>query len=142
MYTNILLASDGSDCALRAVTAAGTLADKFQSRLTLINAFQPIPTVGPYGEVLFTGLDDNYTLEMKDFALARAGQILDGMKVPYYRRQEMGDPAAEIIRVAETEVCDLIVVGSRGQGALKSLLLGSVSDHIVHHAHCPVLIIR
>ena len=142
MYTNILLASDGSDCALRAATAAGILADKFQSRLTLINAFQPIPTVGPYGEVLFTGLDDNYTLEMKDLALARAGQILDEMKVPYNGRQEIGDPAAEIVRVAEAEGCDLIVVGSLGQGALKSLLLGSVSDHIVHHAHCPVLVIR
>ena len=142
MYTNILLASDGSDCALRAATAAGTLADKFKSRLTLINAFQPIPTIGPYGEILYTGQDDNYTVEMKDYALARAGQILDEMKVPFHSRQEIGDPAAEIIRVAEAEGCDLIVVGSRGQGALKSLLLGSVSDHVVHHAHCPVLIVR
>ena len=142
MYTNILLASDGSDCAIRAVTAAGILADKFQSRLTLINAFQPIPTVGPYGEILYTGLDDNYTVEMKEHALSRARQILDEMKVPFHSRQEIGDPAAEIVRVAEAEGCDLIVVGSRGQGALKSLLLGSVSDHIVHHAHCPVLVIR
>jgi nucleotide-binding universal stress UspA family protein len=142
MYTNILLASDGSECALRAATAAGTLAGKFNSRLTLVNAFQPIPTVGPYGEILYTGQDDNYTLEMKDYALSRARQILDEMKVPYRSRQEIGDPAIEIVRVAEAEGCDLIVVGSRGQGALKSLFLGSVSDHIVHHAHCPVLIIR
>ena len=85
MYTNILLASDGSDCAIRAVTAAGILADKFQSRLTLINAFQPIPTVGPYGEILYTGLDDNYTVEMKEHARSRAGQILDEMKVPFHR---------------------------------------------------------
>lgn len=142
MYTNILLAPDGSDCALRAATAAGTLADKFKSRLTLINAFQPIPTVGPYGETLFTGLNDTYPVEMKEYALSRARQILDEMKVPYYSRQEIGDPAAEILRVAETEGCDLVVVGSRGQGAFKSLLLGSVSDHIIHHTYCPVLIIR
>jgi len=142
MYTNILLASDGSDCALRAAAAAATLADKFAARLTLLNAFQPIPTVGPYGEILYNGLDDSYTVGMKDYALSRAGRILDGMNVPYHCRQETGDPASEIVRVAEEEGCDLIVVGSRGLGALKSLLLGSVSDHVVHHAHCPVLIVR
>lgn len=142
MYRHILLASDGSACAQKAATAAATLAGKFDSQLTIINAFQPIPTVGPYGEIINVGLENKYITQMQEEAIGQAGRIVDGFNRPYTTRQEIGDPATEIVRVAEEEGCDLIVVGSRGQGAFQSFLLGSVSDHVVHHAHCPVLIIR
>jgi nucleotide-binding universal stress UspA family protein len=53
-----------------------------------------------------------------------------------------GDPAREIITVAQTRQADLIVVGSRGHGRLASLLLGSVAQKVVSLAHCPVVVVR
>jgi nucleotide-binding universal stress UspA family protein len=53
-----------------------------------------------------------------------------------------GPPADEIIRKAENEKYDMIVIGSRGRTAAQSFLLGSVSDKVSHHAKCPVLIVK
>ena len=53
-----------------------------------------------------------------------------------------GDPGEAILNAAAAEGADLIVVGSRGRGPVGRLLLGSVSDHIVRHADCPVLVVR
>ncbi len=53
-----------------------------------------------------------------------------------------GYPAEEIIKCAETEKVDMIVMGSRGHGLIGRFLVGSVSDRVVHHAHCSVTIVR
>ena len=55
---------------------------------------------------------------------------------------EYGDAAAEICRVAEGEHFDVIVVGSHGSGFVKRVFLGSVSQHLLHHAPVPVLVVR
>jgi len=142
MFTNILLASDGSECALKAAAVAATLANKFAARLTIINIYEPIPTVGPYGEIVNTELNERYVRELQEHAISPVGRIMDKMGVPYQSRREIGSPPAEIIRVAEEEGCDLVVLGSRGLSGFQEFLLGSVSDRVVHHAHCPVLIVK
>ena len=57
-------------------------------------------------------------------------------------KQVNGKPRVEILRVAEEEKVDLIITGTRGMGQMRRTLLGSVSDHVLHHAHVPVLICR
>jgi nucleotide-binding universal stress UspA family protein len=54
----------------------------------------------------------------------------------------VGDPAQEIITVAQDRQADLIVVGSRGRGRLAGLLLGSVAQKVISLAHCPVVVVR
>ena len=54
----------------------------------------------------------------------------------------VGLPAAEILRLAEKLDVGLIVMGSRGLGGIRRALMGSVSDSVVRHAHCPVLVVR
>ena len=142
MFTNILLASDGSEYALKAAAAAGTLASKFTARLTVINVFHPIPAYGPFREVVNSDLHEQYIRELQEHAISPVGRIMEGMGVPYQSRRETGYPPAEIIRVAEAEGCDLIVLGSRGLSDVKAFLIGSVSDHVAHHARCPVLIVK
>jgi nucleotide-binding universal stress UspA family protein len=53
-----------------------------------------------------------------------------------------GSPGAAILSAAQAEEADLIVVGTRGHGRVGRLLLGSVSDHVVRHATCPVLVVH
>ena len=53
-----------------------------------------------------------------------------------------GDPGNSLVAAAEAEHADLLVVGTRGRSGAERMLLGSVSDHLVHHAGCPVLVVR
>ena len=70
------------------------------------------------------------------------GAILDAVHRRYKCRREIGHPIDRIVAVAQDIQADLIVLGSRGLGGWNSYLLGSVSDGVLHHAHCPVLIVR
>ena len=54
----------------------------------------------------------------------------------------LGRPYAEIVQLAEELDAGIVVVGSRGEGGVRRALLGSVSDSVVRHAHCPVLVVR
>ncbi|XP_052281262.1 universal stress protein MSMEG_3950/MSMEI_3859-like isoform X2 [Dreissena polymorpha] len=57
-------------------------------------------------------------------------------------KQTTGSPRTEIIRVAEEEKADVIICGTRGMGKVRRTLMGSVSDHVMHHSHVPVLVCR
>ena len=57
-------------------------------------------------------------------------------------KQVVGKPRVEILRVAEEEHVEFIVTGTRGMGKVRRTLLGSVSDHVLHHSHVPVLICK
>ena len=72
-------------------------------------------------------------------SLERTARALGGEPA---RRIEYGDAATEITRVAEEDSFDVIVVGSHGSGFVKRVLLGSVSQHLLHHAPCAVLVVR
>jgi nucleotide-binding universal stress UspA family protein len=72
--------------------------------------------------------------------LSRTAQVLANANVT--KRIEVGDVAQTVVRVAEDLGVDAIVVASHGRTGLERLFLGSVSEHIVRHAHCPVLVVR
>ncbi|XP_011424268.3 universal stress protein YxiE isoform X2 [Magallana gigas] len=76
-------------------------------------------------------LEEKYKKKMEEKGL-KAGKFVT-------RR---GDPGEAIVHVAEKESCDLIITGSRGMGMIRRTILGSVSDYVLHHAHCPVLICK
>ena len=141
MLTHILLASDGSECALKAAGVAATLAAKFAARLTIINVYRPTPAYGPFREV-DSDQHEQHIRELQEHAISSAGRVVQETGVPYQSRREIGSPAGEIVRVAEAEGCNLIVLGSHGLSGIKAFLLGSVTDSVAHHAHCPVLIVK
>lgn len=76
-------------------------------------------------------LEEKYKKKMEEKGL-KAGKFVT-------RR---GDPGEAIVHVAEKESCDIIITGSRGIGMIRRTILGSVSDYVLHHAHCPVLICK
>ena len=140
MFANILLAVDGSDHAVHAAKTAGDLARNMKSEsVWIVVAFSHIPAY--LGEPNMQAAIDARLQESEKIlqtALKTVGEI------PGEIHTEMieGSPAEAIINVAMTRSSDLIVIGSRGEGTLGSLLLGSTSQNVVSHAPCPVLIVR
>jgi len=145
MFSHILLASDGSDHALLAAKVAAEIVSKFGSKLTLLSVYTPPVVPAPMmeaPEMVETTTILRYAEELQDGVERRTGQVLEEAGGPYFCRREIGHPVDMIVNVAGREKADLIVMGSRGLGGLESFLLGSVSDRVLHHAHCPVLIVK
>jgi nucleotide-binding universal stress UspA family protein len=72
----------------------------------------------------------------------RTAEVLDPLGVPWRFEVRTGDPAAELEALAAEHAADMVVVGNRGHGRGRRLLLGSVSNRLVHHADRPVLVVR
>jgi nucleotide-binding universal stress UspA family protein len=80
--------------------------------------------------------------EARSEALAEARRLIEGRGIETTFVEGLGHPADVIIQEAEESGADLIVVGTRGLGTARRILLGSVSSHLVHHAPCDVLVVR
>ncbi|HLV80194.1 MAG TPA: universal stress protein [Chthonomonadaceae bacterium] len=147
MFTHILLASDGSEHALKAARAAAEIARRFNARLTLLCVFDPPATLADVAAGQPEPAEDTNVLmqhaeHVLDAASRRTEKALEAAGTPYETRCETGHPVNVIVSVAARERVDLIVMGSRGLGRFESFLLGSVSERVLHHATCPVLIVK
>ncbi|EHQ36214.1 universal stress protein [Methanoplanus limicola] len=139
MYKKILLASDGSDNAERAAKEAAGLAEELSSQIILTY----ITGTPPQSKLVKDNFDVHKVL--KDDAEKKIKQTISALtekEIPYTLKVAIGDPADEIIRIAEKEKADLIILGSRGLGTIKGVVLGSVSRKVTHSAECPVMIIK
>ena len=146
MFQKILLATDGSEGALHAAQTAAHIAGKYAARVTLLYVVTPPMPAMPMLDLPGFNIDPATVIQYAENAgnaVCRAtGDVLDSSNVKYDTRVELGHPAESIINVATEGKYDLIVIGSRGLGGVKSFFLGSVSDRVAHMAHCPVLIVR
>jgi nucleotide-binding universal stress UspA family protein len=142
MFNCIVVGTDGSDTADRAVTQAAELAEAGGASLHLVSAYEPAAVhVGGGAAVRERGdfaLGPDYKV---DAVLSRAAGRLRGKGVELELHSPKGDPADAILEVAQREDADLIVVGSKGMRGAKRLL-GSVPNKVSHHATCDVLIVR
>src|SRR5262249_23476378 len=139
-FRRILLASDGSEGAGKATQTAVEIAQKFHAALLVVNVFEGVPIYPDVVTEYFT--PDVIAEQVRKVVKETAEKAATEAGISFEMEQVHGDAAETIVRYAENYGCDLIVLGSRGMGAFKSLLLGSVSDHVAHHAHCPVLVVR
>ncbi len=147
MFSKILVCSDGSDKAIEAAAVAAGIALKFSSQLILLNVYDPsvIPatTMGIPGGLLETTVSEScYAEEIQSGAERETGEVFQKAGVEFTNHRELGHPVDRIISTASDEKVDLIVMGSRGLGGFERLLLGSVSEGVLRHAHCPVLVVR
>ncbi len=140
-----LLATDGSEHSLRAAQRAAELL-RSADQVTLLTVVTEVPGDDAGG---FEG--SVYSPEemerMWNAELAEAREELERTAAalttaPVEKRIEVGDVAKTICRIAEEVHVDVIVVGSHGRTGLERLFLGSVSEHVVRHAPCPVLVVR
>jgi nucleotide-binding universal stress UspA family protein len=142
---HVLIASDGSDLSIDAARRGTTLLG-LPEQVTLLTVISEIPgdDAGGFEGSVFSAEEQDATwdAEMKEAGdeLTRTAAELTDARVS--KRIEVGDVATMICHVAEELSVDVIVLGSHGRSALKRLFLGSVSEHVVRHAPCPVLVVR
>ena len=145
MFESIVVGTDGSDTATKAVRRAVELARAVGAKVELVSAYEPVPAQQLAAERRDAPEDLQWTInprEVVDATLDAAAEVAqeEGVKAQVYARQ--GDPADAILDVAEEQNADLIVVGNKGMTGAKRFLLGSVPNKVSHHAPCSVLIIR
>jgi nucleotide-binding universal stress UspA family protein len=142
MFKNILVALDGSPDADQALPQAIDLGESEHARLTLFSAVVSPPSaayIGAAGGVMATLARDAET-EAEAILREAVQQVPDGVSVSSVLSREPVRPA--LIRQIEDGAHDLVVMGSRGRGALRSALLGSVSHYVLHHSPVAVLIVH
>jgi len=144
----VLVASDGSNVAITAARRAVSLLPP-DSEITviavapLISPVTGMPQAGTYpGPLVDPVTIDEVAAARRQSASDDVDATVAALGIDAVRRVEHGDPAETICEVARTGGFDLIVVGSHGAGFLKRALLGSVSQDVLHHAPCPVLVVR
>src|SRR6187551_3351051 len=138
MFRSIVVGTDGSDTARKAVDEAIDLAKAVGAALCLVSAYEPVPKARLREEARQTPADLQWMVnprEEVDQTLTEAG-----VEVEIFARE--GDPADAILDVAEERGADLIIVGNKGMTGARRFLLGSVPNKVSHHAPCSVLIIR
>jgi nucleotide-binding universal stress UspA family protein len=154
--TKILLATDGSGSATYATQAAAKLSktthselhvlhvgeDPYSAALLYPEATNPEGVEQQVDPALIEELGRQFEQEARQTLDAEVEKVraVGGTVAEVYLR--MGSPAAEVVDLAEELGVGLVVVGSRGIGGIRRALLGSVSDSVVRHAHCPVLVVR
>jgi nucleotide-binding universal stress UspA family protein len=142
MFQRILVAIDGSPAADQALTQAIDLAEAEHARLTLLSAVVAPPPAAYFGGgagVAATLARDAET--ETDTVLRDAVQrVPDGVSLSTVQSRDPVRPA--LIHEITNGRHDLVVMGSRGRGALRSAVLGSVSHYVLHHSPVPVLIVH
>ena len=148
-FVKILVATDGSDHAIDAAAKGLAILGESESVTLLCVVHTP--------SVVSSGMESGFaggmaTPEVVDAAWVGAKEEADasidrtaaalpaGLNIE--RRVETGEPGLAIVAAAEELGVDAIVIGSRGRGAIKRALLGSVSTHVIHNAPCPVVVVQ
>ena len=147
VFKRILVALDGSEHANNALNVALDLAEKYSATILILSVFRP--------EYAFVGIQPTFTspntLQAFEAQKLYLENVLSGAlqkakeskpDVDISTKIVEGGPAETIIGTAQEENVDLIVMGSRGLGGIRQLLLGSVSNDVADKAPCPVLIVR
>jgi nucleotide-binding universal stress UspA family protein len=142
--TRALLATDGSEFACRALRGAVALLDPFTELTVLCVARVPVPVDVPALGVAATSdtVREEALEDARRWAAEAVATTVDHLGVRAREDVRVGSPGETVCRVAADEGYDLIVLGSHGSGLLKRMFVGSVSHHVLHHAPCPVLMVR
>ena len=138
MFRNILVAWDGSDHAKRALAEAVDIARTQDARLALLTVVTPPrvwpgPVVPPISEAELAEVYEKISAD---------GEALVPDGIPVSIHTTTGHPGTELLKRAAAAGHDLIVMGSRGRGAIRSAILGSSSHFVLNHATVPVLVIH
>jgi len=137
----VLVPIDFSDCAKKALRYAIPLAKEHEAAITLLYVVPPDYAVGEYGGFDYAALEaEMRSSSERDLATLAVDEVRGEVSTDMLVRS--GSPAFEIIEAAKELPADVIVISTHGRTGWKHALLGSVTENVVRHAPCPVLVVR
>ncbi len=156
LFKNILVAVDGSESSKRAAHVALGLAEKLKAELIVLHAISPPTSYYQSNFPVPVGMApppasqkeiDAYYAYARRVALGIVGDVVsEARKVGTNVKTELPEGVSSVVETiinhAAKEHVDLIIVGTRGLGGFKKMLIGSVSSGVISHANCPVLVVR
>lgn len=148
MYAHLLIATDGSELAGRAVAHGVKLARQLGARVTFVSATETWPSIdmGAMPHHADQGIIDAFETAVREAALetlANAGAVAEDAGVSWDSLHVPGRRAAEaIVEAAAAGGCDLIVMASHGRRGVRRLLLGSQTVEVLTSTEVPVLVVR
>jgi nucleotide-binding universal stress UspA family protein len=136
--TKVLLATDGSENAAEAARTAVELSNKTGSELHVVYVETDIPTFLAHMEI-----DPARISEQSKALLEEQVEKIEAAGGAVARAHlKTGNAAEQIVTLSEELRAGLVVIGSRGESVWKRAVMGSVTEDVVRHAHCPVLVVR
>lgn len=146
--STVLLTTDGSDLALAAMVKGVELLGRDHRFLALSvvpPAYAPTAAVGPMDShplIVDPVLEGEIEAEDRAESTEELAQLNAVLEVDAEPLVQVGEPGPTICEVAARVGADVVVLGSHGHGWLQRVLIGSVSNHVLQHAPCPVLVMR
>jgi nucleotide-binding universal stress UspA family protein len=141
LYDRVLVPTDGSVGVERAITHAVDLAVAHDAEIHAVYVVNTAGLVGLPMEASMEGIDQMLRSDAET-ALQQVRTVAEEADVDVTTHVVDGSPSTEIVRFAERESCDLIVMGTHGRGGIDRLLLGSVAEKVVRSSNVPVLTLR
>jgi nucleotide-binding universal stress UspA family protein len=141
MFSKLLVPVDGSENSFRALEAAIFLSKKIEAHTTALHVMEKPPTVYIHPQKELETLLKNYRIQSEQI-LEKCKQLGNDNGVEIKTVIIEGDVASKIIQYAAKEIFDMVVMGRRGSGRLKEMVLGSVSEKVLHQIKGSVLIVR
>ncbi|MCO1602356.1 MULTISPECIES: universal stress protein [Desulfosporosinus] len=142
MFKKILVATDASEYSQRALKTALEIAQKYGAEVELLFVTYIREAYWGYNVTYGVLVPQEQIDESGERALDATLEGIDVGDVVLKRKKVQGYPATMILEEVEKEGIDLVVMGSHGYGPITGSLLGSVSQHVLHRAECPVLIVK
>ncbi|MDI6643534.1 MAG: universal stress protein [Methanobacteriaceae archaeon] len=148
MYEKILIPSDGSECSFKASEHAALIASQNNAEIIVLNVLEIHSLAGLPVEEFAHKVNEFFKIESGKTLVMTSNKIKDYIvknklnEVKITTNKLEGSPADMILQTVDEENIDLIVMGASGKHGVERFLLGSVTEKVVRHAHCPVLTVH
>ena len=141
MFSKILVPVDGSENSKRAFSYASYLSKNLKGEITILNVADAPPTVYVQSQKVLDELLEKYS-KAREKVFDEYRELAQKEGIEIITKVIFGDPGQEIVKFSLKEEFDVIVIGNRGMGHLKEMIVGSVSKTVIHDAKCPILLVK